>query len=207
MEKNYSSTPPMILSERLRVIFRPLLEWAGQQGARLGIDPDAVSILGLVVVLGAAVLAAGGNFLIAGVVLILGAPLDMLDGAIARAMNRHNRFGALLDSTLDRFGDGFLFCGLGYYFAVHAQYLEMGLALLALIGAYVVSYVRARAEGLGIGPIKGGLFDRLVRTIILIAMLLTGLIVPGLIVLAVGNNLTAVQRIMLAYRMTRHDGQ
>jgi CDP-diacylglycerol--glycerol-3-phosphate 3-phosphatidyltransferase len=207
MEKNISSNPPIVLSERLRVLFRPLLEWAGQQGARLGIDPDAVSLLGLAVVLGASILVAQGSFLAAGMVLILGALLDIIDGAIARAINRKNRFGALLDSSLDRFGDGFLFCGLGYYFAARGQFIEMGLALLALIGAYVVSYVRARAEGLGIGPIKAGLFDRLVRTILLIVMLLTGWVLPGLVILAAGNNLTAVQRILVAYRMTRPDGK
>ncbi len=207
MEKNISSHPPVVLSERLRVMFRPMLERIGQLGVRLGIDPDAVTVVGLLVVLGAAVLAAAGSFLAAGIVLILGAPLDTLDGAIARAMGRKNRFGALLDSTLDRYGDGFLFCGLGYYFASHGQMVEMGLALLALVGAYVVSYVRARAEGLGIGSIKAGLFDRLVRTVILIAALLTGWVVPGLVVLALGNNLTAVQRIIMARRMTRSDGK
>jgi len=207
MEKNISSPPHIILSERLRVYFRPILEWAGKQGARLGIDPDAVSLLGLVAVLGASILLAEGSFLAAGILLILGSLLDIFDGAIARAIDRKNRFGALLDSTLDRLADGFLFCGLGYYFAARGQFVEMGLALLALIGAYAVSYIRARAEALGIGTIKAGVFDRLVRCIVLIIMLVTGLILPGLVILAVGNNLTAVQRMLVAYRMTRSDGK
>ncbi len=195
-----------VLSERLRAYARPVTTWFGQQGARLGIDPDVITMLGLVVVLIAAWLAAQGSFFAAGIALILGAPLDTLDGAIARAINRKNRFGALLDSTLDRYADALMFAGIAYYFAARGQLNEMALALIALIGAYGVSYVRARAEGLDIRSIKEGFFDRVVRTIILIVMLLTGFIVPGLIILAIGNHLTAIQRILIVYQITRTDG-
>ena len=202
-----SDAPPRFntLSERLRYQTRGLTTRLGQAGVRLGIDPDLVTILGLVVVLIAAWLAAQGQFFASGIVFILGAPLDVLDGAIARAMNRKNRFGALLDSTLDRYADGFMFFGLAYYFASRAQMAEMVLAGFALIGAFGVSYVRARAEGLDIGSIKEGWFDRTVRTIVLIVALLTGFIVPGLVILAVGNHLTAIQRILIVYRATRDD--
>ncbi len=205
MNKNGVSSPS--LTERLRQQAKPLTTWLGQQGAWLGIHPDVVTILGLVVVFIAAWIAAQGQFLLSGIVLILGMPLDTLDGAIARAMNRQNRFGALLDSTLDRYADGAMFFGLAYYFAARGQLNEMVLAITALIGAFAVSYVRARAEGLDIGSIKEGAFDRVVRTIILIAMLITGLVVPGLVILAVGNHFTAIQRIVLVYRATRNEGK
>src|SRR4051812_33248447 len=91
------------LSDFLRYQTRGLMGWLGQQGVRLGINPDVITILGLVVVVIGAWLAAHGDFLASGIVLILGMPLDALDGAIARSMNRKNRFGALLDSTLDRY--------------------------------------------------------------------------------------------------------
>lgn len=198
-----SQTPTF--SGWLRYQTRGLTNWAGQQGARLGIDPDLVTILGLVVVLIAAWLAARGDFLAAGIVFVLGAPFDVLDGAIARAINRKNRFGALLDSTLDRYADGFMFFGIAYYFAARGQLNEMTLAITSLIGAFAVSYVRARAEGLDIGSIREGFFDRVVRSIVLVAMLLTGWIVPGLVILAVGNHVTAVQRILIVYRATRRD--
>jgi hypothetical protein len=81
----------------------------------------------------------------------------------------------------------------------------MALAIVALIGAFAVSYVRARAEGLDIGSIKEGWFDRTVRTVILVIALLTGWVVPGLLLLAVGNHVTALQRIRRAYDATRHD--
>ena len=207
MTKNGSSAPSITLTERLRQQANPLTTWFGEQGARLGIHPDVVTILGLLVVFVAAWIAAQGQFLLSGIVLILGMPLDTLDGAIARAMNCQNRFGALLDSTLDRYADGAMFFGLAYYFAARGQLNEMILAITALIGAFAVSYVRARAEGLDIGSIKEGAFDRVVRTLILIAMLLTGLVVPGLVILAIGNHLTAIQRILIVYRATRDEGK
>ena len=192
------------LSERLRYYTRDLTLWLGKQGMRLGLHPDLITVIGLVLVLIAAWQAAQGQFLTAAILLILGMPLDALDGAIARAMQRQNRFGALLDSTLDRYADGFLFFGLAYYFAARGQLDEMTLAIVALIGAYGVSYVRARAEGLGIA-LKEGWFDRLVRTIILTLTLLTGWIVLGLIILALGNHLTALQRMIIVWRATRND--
>ncbi|MEP7286627.1 MAG: CDP-alcohol phosphatidyltransferase family protein, partial [Chloroflexota bacterium] len=128
------------LSDWLRYQTRGLTVWLGQTGIRLGLHPDTITVLGLVVVMVGAWLAARGDFLASGIVLILGMPLDVLDGAIARAMNRQNRFGALLDSTLDRYADGFMFFALAYYFAVRGQINEMMLAIVALIGAYAVSY-------------------------------------------------------------------
>src|SRR5512140_3035330 len=132
-----------ILSERVRIIIRPLTDWIGVTGVRLGINPDWVTALGLLIVLVAAWQAAMGNFLAAAIILLIGAPFDLVDGAIARAMNRKNPFGALLDSTLDRFADGFLFFGVSYYFASQGQLAAMSLTILALIGAFGVSYIRA----------------------------------------------------------------
>jgi len=204
---NGDTTPPRFNSfnEWLRYQTRDLTTWAGQLGLRLGLHPDLITVLGLLAIVIAALFAARGDFLASGIALLIATPLDVWDGAIARAMNRHNRFGALLDSTLDRYADGLMFCGLAYYFAALGQLNEMLLVLVALIGAYSISYVRARAEGLGIRSIREGVFDRFTRLIIMIVMLLTGLIVPGLIILAVGNQITAVQRIWIVYRTTRGD--
>ena len=202
MEKERVAAKHLSFNERIRVLFRPVTEWFGQQGARLGINPDLVSVVGFAFVVVAAWLAASGNILIAGIVLIPGFLLDTVDGAIARAMQRKNCFGQLLDSTLDRYADGFIFCGLAYYFASRGQMNESALAMLALVGSFVVSYVRARAEGIGIGSIKAGWFDRFIRSIILAAALVTGWVVPGLLILAVGSHLTALQRLAIGYRET-----
>ncbi|HVO44648.1 MAG TPA: CDP-alcohol phosphatidyltransferase family protein [Aggregatilineales bacterium] len=193
------------LNDRLRFQTRGLTRAIGAWGARNGIDPDAVTIAGLLVTFLAAAAAAAGSFLPAGILLILGSLLDGVDGAIARALPARTRFGALLDSTCDRLSDGALFFGIAYYYTVQNQPTVMALAITALIAAFTVSYVRARAEGLDVGSIREGWFDRTVRIVILIAALLTGGVVPGLAILAVGSAITAVQRIVLVYRATRDD--
>jgi len=195
---------PTTLSDWLRARTADFTSRIGQAGHSLGLSPDTVTIVGAIIVVGASVLIANGNFFAAGIVLVFSMPLDVLDGAIARAMQRRNRFGALLDSTLDRFADGLLFLGLIVYFAQTGQTAALISSGLAMIGSYGVSYVRARAEGLGIAC-KDGLFSRLERTVILLVALLTGWIVPGVVVLAVGSNLTALQRVLLVYRVTRTD--
>ncbi len=191
-----------ILSERVRVIIRPLTDWIGQTGVRLGINPDWVTAFGLLIVCIAAWQAASANFLAAAIILLIGGPFDMIDGAIARAMNRKNPFGAFLDSTLDRFADGFLFMGISYYFAAQGQLAAMSLTIFAMIAAFGVSYIRARAEGLGIGSIKDGWFDRSVRMVIMILTLLTGWILPGILILAAGACITVFQRGYIIYRLT-----
>ena len=197
-------SPSFTLSDWLRLQTKGLTPRLGQVGNRLGLSPDAVTIAGTGIVAGAAVLIGTGQFVAAGMVLIASMPLDILDGAIARAIQRKNRFGALLDSTLDRIADGLLLLGLIVYFAQNGQIAASVVSGLALIGAYAVSYVRARAEGLGIAC-KDGLFSRLERTIVLIAALLTGWVVIGVIILAMGSSLTALQRVLLVYRATRSD--
>src|ERR1700720_4774315 len=98
------TAPPRFgsLNEWLRYQTRDLTTWAGQIGVRLGLHPDAITVLGLLAIVVSAWLAARGDFVPSGIALLIATPLDVWDGAIARAMNRHNRFGSLLDSTLDR---------------------------------------------------------------------------------------------------------
>ncbi len=167
---------------------------------RLGIHPDTITIAGLVVVVVAAVFIGRGDFQLGGVILILGLPLDALDGAVARAMERTGKFGSVLDSTLDRYADALIFGGLSYYFAVHDQYDYLLLALAALTGAFLVSYVRARAGEAGLS-VKVGLLDRFVRVMIILAALLVPPLLPlGLWILAIGTNVTAFQRLWYVYR-------
>jgi CDP-diacylglycerol--glycerol-3-phosphate 3-phosphatidyltransferase len=195
---------PLTFTDFLRKRFHGLTTRAGNLGVRLGIDPDVVTVAGLGVVAIAAVFIGTGHFFWGGVILLIGLPLDAWDGAIARALNRKSRFGALLDSTLDRYADAFILLGVMYHFSVtgnHAAFLVSG---AALIGAFLVSYVRARAEGLGI-PCQDGWFSRVERSIVQWVMLLTGWVVLGVIILAIGNNLTALQRIYTVYQATRQD--
>jgi phosphatidylinositol phosphate synthase len=141
---------------------------------RAGLTPNALTVVGFVGVCVAAGLAATGQWVPAGVVSLLFAAFDMLDGALARATGRVSRFGAFLDSTLDRAGEGVLYAGIVAGTAATASALP-GLAALAMIAAFLVSYTRARAEGLGFGG-DVGVAPRAERVVIMGA----GLIATGL---------------------------
>ena len=170
---------------------------------RLGVSADAITIAGLLLTLLAALLIADGQLQQGGLLLLLSLPLDALDGAVARAAARSDSFGGVLDSTLDRYADAALFAALGYYFAGLGQMDSLALALLALVGSYCVSYVRARAGEAGIS-LRDGLFTRLERVVVLLlALLIPALLLPGLWLLALGTNLTALQRLWLVYRRER----
>jgi len=169
----------------------------------LGVHPDHVTIAGTLLVLVAAWVVGLGHLQLGALLLLLALPLDAIDGAIARAMQRTGKFGALLDSSLDRYADAAIFAGLGYYFAVQVQLELLVLAFAALVGAYSVSYVRARAEGLGV-DVKVGWFSRLERVAIILLMLLLPDLLPiGVTILAIGTNITAVQRLIYVYRVLK----
>jgi phosphatidylglycerophosphate synthase len=187
------------LSDYMRYRTGGLTSRAGQWVYQRGIHPDMITLIGLVVVALAAYVIAQGEFFWGAVIILAGAPLDAIDGAVARAMGRKDKFGALFDSSLDRYADGFIFTGLAYYFSTKGNETAVLLSMLAMIGTELVSYVRARAEGLDL-ECKVGLFTRMERMFVILAMLLTGWVVPGLWVLVIGTNVTAFQRIWHVYR-------
>jgi CDP-diacylglycerol---glycerol-3-phosphate 3-phosphatidyltransferase len=109
-------------------------------------------------------------------------------------MGRTGKFGALWDSTLDRYADGFIFLGIAYYYSTQGNHGVMVLAFVAQIGTQLVSYVRARAEGLNV-DCKVGLLTRMERMVIILVMLVTGWVLPGLWILVIGTNVTVLQRV------------
>ncbi len=198
-----NSAPPVTATERVRKLTHSVLQPIGMRLHRLGIHPDHVTIAGTVLVFVASLVVALGHMQLGAFILLLALPLDAIDGAIARAMQRKGKFGALLDSSLDRYADAAIFTGLGYYFAVKGQLEMLVLAFAALVGAYSVSYVRARAEGLGV-DVKIGLFSRLERVAIILLMLLLPDLLPiGVTILALGTNFTAFQRLVYVYRVLK----
>lgn len=193
-------TPPPTLTDRVRGLTGGIVGRAGAIVHGWGIHPDAITIAGLAVVALASILIAVGQFQWGGVLLLLSLPLDALDGAVARAMQRRDRRGAVLDSTLDRYADGFVFGALAYYFGSTAQPGYIVLTLAALLGTFVVSYVRARAGEADLA-VKIGLFSRFERVIVLLLMFLVPpLLIVGLWILAVGTNITGVQRLLYVYK-------
>ncbi len=187
--------PPVTLSDRMRALTAGLTGRLGMAVYRAGIHPDTITITGLIVVAVGAFFIAQGQIQLGGVLLLISLPLDALDGAVARAMQRKDRFGGVLDSTLDRYADGLIFGALAYYFAGQNQPSNLLLALASLMGSFVVSYVRARAGEAGLS-VKIGWFSRFERVVTLLLMLLIPpLLTLGLWVLALGTNLTGLQRL------------
>ena len=206
---------PETLTDLMRKHANLPLERIGMFIARLGIHPDVISVVALLLVGMASLFIAAGEFLFGGIFLLLSLPLDAVDGAVARAMQRPGVFGMVLDSTLDRYADGFIFAALSYYFARQDRLEMLGFTLLALVGSYLVSYVRARADDSKVGvSATVGWFTRLERVVVILSMTLaTGLLrdpLPldiGVVVLAVGTNLTALQRLRHVHVALKNRGE
>ncbi len=206
---------PQTLTDWLRRLTVGPLNRCGGALARLGVHPDWVTAAGLALVAVAALYLARGELLAGGLLLLVSLPLDALDGAVARAMGRKGAFGMVLDSTLDRYADGLIFGALGYYFAAQGRPDMLALALAALVGSYLVSYVRARADDVRVGVATTvGLFTRMERVVVVLIMTIgSGLLestLPleiGILVLALGTNLTALQRLWHVYSTLKNRGE
>jgi CDP-diacylglycerol--glycerol-3-phosphate 3-phosphatidyltransferase len=174
--------------------------------SRSGITPNTLTLTNLALNIVAAYVIATGHFLLGGV-LILGSGLfDLLDGALARFTKRTTKFGAVLDSTVDRVSEAATLCGLLiWYVAREGATLEIVLILAVLIGSFLVSYVRARAEGLG-WQCQVGLFTRAERVIVLAVGLLINQIFVALCILAVFVFVTVVQRLVYLWKQEKTKG-
>lgn len=172
--------------------------------ARLGFHPNTVTLLGFFLNVGVGVVLATGRLSLGGWLLAVTAPLDAVDGALARLVGQKSRFGAFLDSTLDRLSEAALLVGLAAHYLGQGRPVEVILAFVALAGGTLVSYTRARAEALGLSC-KVGLFSRLERVVLLATGLILGFPSIALWVLAVGTLLTTVQRMLYVYRVSRQE--
>ena len=111
-------------------------------------SPNSLTVIGfLITVIAAFVIP--HNIRLGGVFILIGGAFDMLDGMVARAKGKTSKFGAFLDSVLDRYSDAFIFLSLSYYLAANGNHTGSFLSLGVLVGAFLISYARARAEGLG----------------------------------------------------------
>ncbi len=169
---------------------------------RIGLTPNVLTLIGLGLVCLIATLIALGNEALGGVLLIFGAGFDATDGSLARLTKRVTKFGGFLDSSLDRYADGILMLALVWRGVELNNRWMIVLAVIALIGSFLVSYTRARAEGFGL-QMKEGWFTRLERMIVLVLGLLSTIwfeqagLLLALGVLAIFSNFTAIQRILL----------
>jgi len=170
--------------------------------SRTKITPNALTLIGLGLNIAAAYVIAIGHFSLGGALVLISGLFDLLDGALARFTNQATRFGAILDSSIDRLAEAAIFFGLLLWYIPKQETLEIILIFAVLIGSFLISYIRARAEGLGL-ECKIGLFTRAERVIVLAIGLLIGQVFFALCILAVFVYITVIQRLDYVRKQTR----
>ena len=185
---------------RLRNLLSPIVDAIARVLVRLGFSPSGLTVIGVLVACVAAALIAQGMLAVGGVVMLIAGVFDLFDGAVARMTNRATKFGALFDSVMDRVSEAVVLLGLLWFYLEDGEQLGAVLVYVSIVGSTMVSYVRARAEGLGI-ECKGGLMQRPERVASLGVGIIIGqwwepavLIVLG--VIAVLTVVTTVQRVV-----------
>ena len=189
-----------MIGEKLGHVFdRPLRGLAGW----ITVSPNSLTITGFLLSLAASTILMRDIFLGAVLILVSGA-FDILDGVVARSNHKVTPFGAFLDSVLDRYSDAAMYLGLALNLLNHQNTTGAFLSVIALIGSLLISYTRARAEGLG-WSCTIGLMERPERIIVLTLGALGGFIMPALWLLAVLTHLTAAQRVHHIWRLAAHE--
>ena len=194
------------LSEARKTVAHYLTQPVVRLLAKTSITPNAITWLGFLLAVGAAVLIITGHLFAAGFVVLLAGFFDILDGALAHHTNRTTHFGAVLDSTLDRLAEGVLLLGILVLYAREQSVAGILLVSLALLGSLLVSYIRARAEALGV-ECQVGLFTRAERVIVLALGLLLNqfayALVIALAIIAIFSFITAGQRLLYVWQQTK----
>jgi phosphatidylglycerophosphate synthase len=187
----FSILPPRLKEGFLNGL-NPLVGWL----VKLKLNPNWLTTFSLLVGGASGVCYAKGYLRWGGALVLICGLLDTLDGKVARATNRVTRFGALYDSTLDRYAEVIAFFGMAFYFVAHQQLLVSVAICVALAGSLMVSYVRARAEGLGF-ECKVGLMQRPERLVLVGAGSLAHeyALIAAIFVIALLSNFTAGQRL------------
>ena len=176
-------------------LIEPIARFLGS----LGLSPNAVTILGFFLTVAVAGVLATGRLLLAGLLLIVTLAFDSVDGTLARISGQTTRFGAFLDSTLDRWAEVAMFVAIVWLYLRTDNDLGVILAVLALSMSLLVSYTRARAEGIGL-ECKEGILTRFERMVILILGLVAGQLIWALAIIAALAGTTAVQRILVTWQ-------
>lgn len=165
----------------------------------LGLSPNAVTVLGFFLTVAVAGVLASGRLVLAGILLTVTLAFDAVDGTLARLSGQTTRFGAFLDSTLDRWAEVALFVAIVWVYLQAQSDLGVILAVLSMAMSLLVSYTRARAEGIGL-ECKEGILTRFERLVILILGLIIGQLIWALAIITVLAGITAVQRIFVTWQ-------
>ena len=207
----------VFLSDKNRERYLRVITPVGNVLARLGVHPNILSLSGLILSMVAGLVYSTGSFFWGGWLVIFAGTCDVLDGQLARQTGKDSKFGSFFDSTLDRFGEVFIFMGLAWYFAGGTLFMAGGgnkaadfqsplavlFIILAIAGSFMVSYTRARAEGLGVDCNVGWMQRPERMTLLIIGSLVGSAPVIGpilmkltLLLLAVLSNFTVLQRMV-----------
>jgi CDP-diacylglycerol---glycerol-3-phosphate 3-phosphatidyltransferase len=186
--------PTPTFTDRLRLIFKGILDPTGAFLNRTGLTPNAITLLGLAGTTVGAYIISQGKMTIGGIVLLLSVLVDALDGTMARLRGESSDFGGFVDSVSDRYAEFITFGGLVYYFLSKDNHPGVMLTFLATAGSVLVSYVKARAEGLGFTA-KVGILTRVERYFVLIPLLIFNQPFIAVALIALLGNITAFQRI------------
>jgi CDP-diacylglycerol--glycerol-3-phosphate 3-phosphatidyltransferase len=194
VEQTAKKKERFILTDYLRVRSRALLEPFARFFNRLGLNPNTMTILGLVGNAIGAMLIARGHMFWGGVMVLAMGPVDALDGTMARLRGQPTKFGAFVDSVTDRYSELVIFGGLLVYYQQQGHGLEMLIVYAAAAGSVLVSYARARGQSLGYDT-KVGMFSRFERFAVLTPALILSIPIVGAGIIALFSNITALQRI------------
>ncbi|MBS7636133.1 CDP-alcohol phosphatidyltransferase family protein [Candidatus Bathyarchaeota archaeon] len=196
---------------RLKAKVQSAIKTQAQTANKLGLTPDVISAIGIMLALFSAIAYANGRqnvtLALAVFLLLLSGYCDILDGALARLYQKATSFGGFLDSLLDRYADSAIYVGI-----ILGELCSASWGLIALIGSLLVSYSRARAEAVGIKMETVGLAERAERIIIIAVtsiaeIFFAGVIEASMILLAVFTNLTVLQRSLYAYKTLKKKGE
>lgn len=188
------------LKNTVRVSILPFVRW-------VPLSPNSLTIIGLLISVWAAVIFATGDLLGGALLILLSGFFDMIDGAVARAKGCMTAFGAVLDSVCDRYADAIIFVGI-IYGAIAGNILQTTVlsvplwiwVVFAIIGSYLVSYVRSRAEAAGVGSMNIGVAERPERMMILVAGSLSGYLGESIVIIVILTHVTMIQRLLYAKR-------
>ncbi len=193
---------PITFSDRMRVLFKGVLDAIGGFFNSLGVSPNTMTLIGVAGNAVAAVLLGYGYIVAGGVVFLAMGLFDALDGTMARLRNNPTAWGGFLDSVSDRYSELMVYGGLLVYYALHNSFWGVAFAYGAASGSVLVSYTRARAASLG-AEVKIGLFTRLERFLVLSVALVLNHPIVGMSVIAVGAHFTALQRVSFTHKILK----
>ena len=181
-------------TDYLRLWFKWVLDPLGKFFNRIGLTPNMVTVIGMIGNCVGAYYLARGDMFTGGLWVLIMTPVDALDGTMARLRGEPGDFGAFVDSVSDRYSELIIYGGLLYHFLTIGEPLGGMLTFVAAAGSVLVSYVKARAEGLGYGA-KVGILTRVERYLVLAPSLVFNKLYLGLAIIAVFANITALQRV------------